>query len=419
MRIRNWYGVTIQIRRGTKAELDGITLAAGELGFTTDTKEVFVGDGSNNLVAGRAIVDTLANIPAAGESGRVFLASDTDEVFVDNGASWVEITSVITGTEDNLISIDANGKPQDAGVAVDDAGTTTSDLWTADKIQTEIDNAIDGRKWKDPVSVLRLIGNLTIAGIDLLTPTAGDAYVATDAGTPAAGTSDALVAGSIAEFDGTSWLEVVAGSGGFVPAGTRALLDTRTALIAPYTDATDDGKVVDFTGTSNTGAATGEAVEGNALIVSGEQSIYENNAYTFDGVVPTGTWRLINQGGGLTAGNGILISSNTVSVKPDATTGGNVIPVDVTANGVGLDVSDIDGTGLEANSGTLRLAAQGNGIGGGAGSTLSVTPDVTTGVTVAPVSVIADGVGVTVDNSTIKHTAGSIYVAAVDGGAFA
>ena len=37
---------TIQVRRGTQAQLDGITPASGELCFTTDTKKVYVGDGS-------------------------------------------------------------------------------------------------------------------------------------------------------------------------------------------------------------------------------------------------------------------------------------------------------------------------------------------------------------------------------------
>jgi hypothetical protein len=63
-------------------------------------------------------------------------------------------------------------------------------------------------------------------------------------------------------------------------------------------------------------------------------------------------------------------------VNPDSTTGGNTQPVSVAANGVGLDVSAIAGTGLEADgSANLRLATQGNGIAGGAGSTLSVAND--------------------------------------------
>ena len=61
----------------------------------------------------------------------------------------------------------------------------------------------------------------------------------------------------------------------------------------------------------------------------------------------------------LTDGNGIAdftyngSSTATVSVQADSTTGGNVKPVSVTANGVGLDVDTIDGTGLSASGGGL------------------------------------------------------------------
>jgi len=476
MRNRTWYGVTIQVRRGTKAELDGITLAAGELGFTTDDeKELFVGDGSNNLLIGRVLEDTLANIPTSYEAGRLFYATDTKELFVDTGAAWEEILSDISGTEDNLISIDANGKPQDANVAVDDAGTTTSDLWTANKIQTEIDNAIDGRSWKQPVVCIGLVGNGAASTIEGLSPSAGDAYVVTTA--DGAGDLSTAVVGDIWEYSGSAWAKIVSAAAGFVPADTRAALSTATALIAPYTDATDDGKIDAFSGTSNTGATTSDAANGNAVVV--DEGVYDNNQYAFDGTVPTGSWNLINQGGGLTAGNGIDITSSIVSVDADSETGGDTQPVSVGANGVGVDISAIAGTGIEADgsanlrlatqgngiaggngstlsvdadsetggdtqpvsvgangvgvdisaiagtgieadgSANLRLATQGNGIAGGNGSTLSVDADDTTGATVAPVAVGADGVGVTVDNDTIKHTAGEIYVATVDGGSFA
>ena len=533
MRERNWYGVTIQVRRGTKAQLDGITLAAGELGFTTDDqKELWVGDGASNLLVGRVIMDTIGNQPSAAVAGRMFYATDTDELFVDNGATWDEILSDISGTQNNLIKIDANGKPEDAGVAVSDAGTTTSYLWTASKIQTAINAAVSGISWKEPVDVLNLIGNAAASVIEVLSNT-GDAYIVTTAD----GVGELAVAavGDVWEYSGAAWVKIATGAGGFVADGVRAALapDTGTALISPYTDNTDNSKVLDFDGTSLTGVASGDSVEGNAMMV--QEGYYDNNQYAFDGTVPTGSWVLINQGGGLTAGNGIDITTNivsavsdvttggnvvpidvtangigldledidgtgievdsatlrlaaqgngiagsagsslsvdsdtetggdiqganvtangvgldisaiagigieadgsanlrlatqgngiaggagsTLSVNPDSTTGGNVIPVDVTANGVGLDVDDLDGTGLEVDSAKLRLAAQGNGIAGGAGSTLSVDPDDTTGATVCPVTVGANGVGTTIDNSSITHAAGTLSVAAIDGGSF-
>jgi trimeric autotransporter adhesin len=61
----------------------------------------------------------------------------------------------------------------------------------------------------------------------------------------------------------------------------------------------------------------------------------------------------------LTDGNGIAdftydgSTTATISVESDTTTGGNVVGVSVTANGVGINVDNIDGTGLSASGGGL------------------------------------------------------------------
>jgi len=68
------------------------------------------------------------------------------------------------------------------------------------------------------------------------------------------------------------------------------------------------------------------------------------------------------------------------------------------------------GMGIEADgANNLRITAQGNGIAGGGGSLLSVDPDSTTGGDVAPVTVGADGVGINVttldgDHLTVDFT---------------
>lgn len=48
---------TIKTRRGTKAEIAGITLALAELGYCTDTKELFIGDGVSNTLIGSVLLD--------------------------------------------------------------------------------------------------------------------------------------------------------------------------------------------------------------------------------------------------------------------------------------------------------------------------------------------------------------------------
>ena len=133
--------------------------------------------------------------------------------------------------------------------------------------------------------------------------------------------------------------------------------------------------------------------------VYGDQGWFCTND-TGSAVVDTATltWEQFSSAGQVTAGNGLQKVGSEISVLPDSTTGGNVVAVNVTATGTGLDVSTIAGTGIEADgSGNLRLASQGNGISGGAGSTLSVDSDTDTGGSILGVNVTANGVGVDVD----------------------
>ncbi len=131
--------------------------------------------------------------------------------------------------------------------------------------KSQLDAIAAGVSWRDPAAVNGYHANLTIAGINGLTPAKGDAVVATDAGTPTAGTSDALAAGDLAEFDGTSWKLIVANSGGFVPVGTRAIISTVATLTTPLTPATDEGKIAVFDGISNTPTFI-TLVDGDALL---------------------------------------------------------------------------------------------------------------------------------------------------------
>lgn len=155
-------------------------------------------------------------------------------------------------------------------------GTATGDAVN----KGQLDAAVSGLKWVAPVSVKEYIGTRTIAQINALTPASGDSVVAGDAGTPSAGGSDALAAGDIAEYNGTAWKKIVANSGGFPPAGTRALV-SGGALYAPLTDATDENKIAEFGGASLTPTLT-LPLDGNAALVIGELSVNENKGFTYD-----------------------------------------------------------------------------------------------------------------------------------------
>jgi len=110
------------------------------------------------------------------------------------------------------------------------------------------------------ISVTSHVGNGTVSYLNGISPTAGDSYTVTDSGTLTAG-SVAVTPGDVVYWSGAAWVLAISGtSSGYVPAGIRLQLSTTTALISPYTDGVDDGKVMAFDDTDNTGS------EANATI---------------------------------------------------------------------------------------------------------------------------------------------------------
>jgi len=183
------------------------------------------------------------------------------------------------------------------------------------------DDSVDPRKLNQCVDILGLVGNASVATINGLSPTAGDAYVVTGiAGTVNPGTVS-VVEGDMVQYDGTNWYKVVAMSGDVPPAGTRVTLSTQTALIAPYTDATDDGKVMEFDGADLEALIdTGNAQDGKVIFAKAENGNYENLGFIFDGAVPTGEWKTASPGAyDAGATGGLLLTGNSFSVKKDGT----------------------------------------------------------------------------------------------------
>lgn len=96
----------------------------------------------------------------------------------------------------------------------------------------------------------------------------------------------------------------------------------------------------------------------SGYLISGDSGIELSGSFSgsFEGTF-VGTTDLPD----LTDGNGIVdftydgSTTATIAVQADSTTGGNIVPVNVSTNGVGLDVDSIDGVGLTANSGVLDV----------------------------------------------------------------
>jgi hypothetical protein len=155
------------------------------------------------------------------------------------------------------------------------------------------------------------LGNATIAEIDLLAPTMGDAVVATDAGTPAAGASDALVAGDVAQYNGAAWIKLLDAVGGFPPEDTVLLVSDGT-LFAPLTDVVDVNKVATFGGASLTATLT-VPTDGDSVMIKGESAFNENRLFTFD----RGVGWVASDATALTAAQAALVAAGLAQSTAD------------------------------------------------------------------------------------------------------
>jgi len=84
----NVNGMVIKFQRGTKAQLNTFTLQLAEPGFTVDTKELYIGDGTDNILVGRVMVGLSTDRPVAGVEGRMYYSTDTGESWIDDGSAW-------------------------------------------------------------------------------------------------------------------------------------------------------------------------------------------------------------------------------------------------------------------------------------------------------------------------------------------
>lgn len=228
-----------------------------------------------------------------------------------------------------------------------------------------------------------LIGKGTVTTIDGLTPATGNIVIATDSGTPAAGASDALTAGDVAEYDGTSWKKIVSASGGFVPNNTYLLVSTTTAFIASsgLTISTDEGKIAVFTGSSNNPASFKTPSDGTLAAIKGEGALYENKVLAFDGSVPTGVWRTTAAAGtthsgltGLTSGDDhtqyayLAGRAGGQTLKGGSASGEHLL-LESTSNGTKGDVRIVSGTDLRmAGDNELTPVTSGQGSLGTSGA---------------------------------------------------
>ncbi len=132
-----------------------------------------------------------------------------------------------------------------------------------------------GKDYIGNVLVTGYVGNDTAANINALgSPTTGDAYVVTVAGTIDGASADP---GDIVEYDGANFKIIAQGVGGVVADGINLIANRTTTLISPLTDGVDENKVFAFDGTLLTAASSVTPSTGYVVAaVPGDPNVTQN-----------------------------------------------------------------------------------------------------------------------------------------------
>ena len=411
----------IKHRRGTLAELSGVTLNNGELGIVTGSvtigdapikTAIVVGntDGTNRLSIGR-LAQGSGSATLVGKTGGAnwndMIYYDTNDyklqtLHTTNGVTTLDLTGNIAGgtvggtltTTGNLsvqahISSSANitgsaiyassGFYGDGsnltGVAQDIDSLDSYGAATIHQTQDEFLISDNGTEKRITFSNLQdsvfadITGDVLIAAggaatiqansvalgtdttntyISTITPSSG---ILLDGGSSATSTETAtptlsVDSGSMAAYFSSSAFSVISGDVAITAGGVATVTGatTNAALTAGVGLSTTSG-------TFNGGSAVTFALDLSEL--SDVQIASGDKLAVLDSDGANEQLESIDDIATLFAGDGLQASSAVMAV----------------------DVSDFAGTGLEDDSSeNLRLAAQGTGISGGAGSTLSITP---------------------------------------------
>ncbi|ULO08146.1 DUF2793 domain-containing protein [Paenibacillus sp. 19GGS1-52] len=334
---------TLQIKRGTTAELSTYgVLKAGELGFCTDSKEVYIGDGLSNSMVGRALSGPEASRPVAGAVGRLYyVTSGTNGgyLYTDDGSVWRRVNtqklSDLTGTVDDIADGSTFAKVLKADISaghinkvsdgtnvktaaeikvhiddvakhrsINDTGAAITDLWSAQKIRNEIELAKHNLEPQASVKDQNLTAPPT-------SPVESDRYIIPTGATGAwSGKTN-----QIAEYQTSAWVYYIPTVGWTV-----------------YVD--DEQKIYSWNGSAwvRTGGALQTITAGNGLTGGGQADTVTLSIGTGYGINVTADAIAV------TASKGIIVDAAGVAVNVD----GSSIIYDA-ANGNKLMVASIDG----------------------------------------------------------------------------
>ncbi len=101
------------VRRGLDSDRKNVILDQGELGFTTDGKRLFVGDGqtSGGIITGNKFLGSVANhLTLTGMvEGDIAFNSTTKSLYAYDSSSWVKVSQVLAAGNSTITINEANG----------------------------------------------------------------------------------------------------------------------------------------------------------------------------------------------------------------------------------------------------------------------------------------------------------------------
>jgi microcystin-dependent protein len=216
------------VRRGIDMDRKNVVLSEGELGYTTDLKKLYIGDGQTPggvLVGGNSILPSTNNILSLSDvtEGDVVFSPSDGKLYRflggvnDSLARW-EVIGGTTQSGDGTIDISGDNKITVGVISAGniDPSALLGDGLTVDSVTGKItlspDIPIDVINTSTPGGFLELPGNLKINNIEYRWPAGGlesNMYLSTD------------VSGNLTWKQLESTTTVVAtGSGGQIPVGT-------------------------------------------------------------------------------------------------------------------------------------------------------------------------------------------------------
>ena len=297
----------LDISAAANLDLDGATVninSTGTLAIGDDTATLDF-DGSG------AVSETGMTSFTISPSGAIALTSgDTSNLSMNaNNAADRTLTIAATnaGAGDGLIDIQADsltlGNASATTISVNSnkitnlaAGTASTDAVN----KSQLDAAVGGVSWQEPAAVLKIKSDADQSGVDPTALGAGEAWLVNNWATK--------TDGDIVEWSGSAWVTVVANSGGEPPDGTRVVV-IGSGAGGSFTGQEDD---IGQYSTSGSSWSFTTAANGMGILISGGSGVYENQAYTYDDT--PGTWIQFAGPNLYTAGSGIDISSNVVSL---------------------------------------------------------------------------------------------------------